>query len=280
MNNKIPKIIHQIWLQGENNIPIDYPNYSASWKNLNPEFKYILWDENMIINLINNKFPKFLNVFNNYPKLVQKVDAAKYLIIYVYGGIYVDMDLECLKPIYELIENKQIILFKCDINILMRMVFYYTTNNILQNCFLVSIENHPFWLYIIDLMMKEDLKQGEYELLENYIFRTTGPGLLSNAYYTYPYKNNFTIIESQLIEPLSSCQYDAYNCSNTDCTIKVPESYAFHHFGAKHATHGWLSNKGKKVFQVFCTNQNSSIFICICIVLLIFIIIIIYTNFA
>ena len=40
----IPHIIHQIWFQGEDNIPKKYPNYSKSWKEMNPKFKYIFWD--------------------------------------------------------------------------------------------------------------------------------------------------------------------------------------------------------------------------------------------
>ncbi|ARF09146.1 glycosyltransferase [Catovirus CTV1] len=257
---QIPKIIHQIWLQGENNIPKDYPNYSESWKKLNPNFEYILWDQSNIENLIKKYFPDFLSKFNNYPKLVQKVDAAKYIILYVYGGVYVDMDLECLKNIDDLLNYQKIMLLKCDLNILTKLYFYHTSGTILQNCFAASVPKHNFWIHCVQLMMNQDIKQSYFELLEKYIFRTTGPKLITDAYYTYPSNNEIMLIDTSLFEPLSSCEYDLYNCSRDDCRGKLVNSYAFHHFGAKHSTHGWLSNSGKLVLPLFCTNQNKIIY--------------------
>lgn len=275
-NIKIPKIIHQIWLQGENNIPTDYPNYSDSWKKLNPDFKYILWDQNSIENLIKQHFPYFLSKFNSYPKLVQKVDAAKYMILYVYGGIYVDMDLECIKNINNLIINNQIILLKCDMNIIVRIFFYHTINTIIQNCFAASVPNHPFWKYCVELMLKQDLKQHNYELLEKYIFRTTGPGLFTQAYYSFKPNNNFTLLDTNVIEPFSSCEYDLYNCSKEDCKKRLINSYAMHHFGAKHSTHGWLSSSGKTIMPILCTNQNLIIYGCCFVIIIIIIFLIIW----
>jgi len=278
----IPKIIHQIWLQGENNIPEDYPNYSGSWKEKNPEFTYIMWDNDMIVELIKKTFPQFMVIYDSYPKLVQKVDAAKYIILYHFGGIYIDMDLECIHNLSGLLNSYdnntcECVLLKCDMNILTRLTFYSTTNDIMQNCFAMSVPNFYLWKSCINLMSIEDINIGNYELLEKYIFRTTGPGLLTNAYHNLKDKSKIYLLDTDIIEPLTSCQYDYYECDKNDCKHMFPKSYAIHHFGAKHGSHGWMSGNGKLLFQTFCNKNNSdNIYICVSISCLIIFIIIFF----
>lgn len=102
MDNKgesIPKTIHQIWM-GKNPIP---KKCIDSWKTKNPDFKHILWDEEMIRNehLINE------DIFNKYADIEYKgskmyhgmADVARVEILNKYGGVYVDADTECTQPI-------------------------------------------------------------------------------------------------------------------------------------------------------------------------------------
>ena len=44
----IPKIIHQIWFQGEKQIPDHLRVYHNGWYNMNPSFEVRLWDETAI----------------------------------------------------------------------------------------------------------------------------------------------------------------------------------------------------------------------------------------
>lgn len=89
----IPKIIHQIWIGSK--VPEKYDKWRLSWLKFNPDFKYILWDEEKILKtgLLNEK--KFLQAKN--PAI--KSDIARYELLYKYGGIYVDTDFEAIKPI-------------------------------------------------------------------------------------------------------------------------------------------------------------------------------------
>ena len=48
------KIIHQIWFQGEKNIPEKYKPYIESIKKHNKEFNYILWDDQSLQELAKN----------------------------------------------------------------------------------------------------------------------------------------------------------------------------------------------------------------------------------
>lgn len=91
---KIPKIIHQIWI-GPNRPPEQFEKWKESWLKLHPTWEYILWDEEKIsqLKLINQEF---IDQEKNYGA---KSDLIRYEIIYQFGGLYIDIDFECIKPL-------------------------------------------------------------------------------------------------------------------------------------------------------------------------------------
>ena len=90
----IPKRIHQIWWQGFENVPNKYKNYLKSWKNNHkpPKWEIIYWNKYHFENKILSKYPIYSNIYKKLPLMIQKIDFAKYLILYHMGGIYVDVD--------------------------------------------------------------------------------------------------------------------------------------------------------------------------------------------
>ena len=95
------KYIHNIWIQGYEFIPNDIKNSIEEKKNLNPSWKYIIWDEKMILKLL-ELYPKLLNIYKNIDKyegmisnLTSKSDIARFAIIRTYGGVYFDVDFIC-----------------------------------------------------------------------------------------------------------------------------------------------------------------------------------------
>jgi len=90
---KIPKIIHQIWLGSP--VPEKFDNYRKSWKTMHPDWEYKLWTDADIEALhLENK--ACYNAAINY---AERSDIARYEIIYRFGGVYADIDMECVKPI-------------------------------------------------------------------------------------------------------------------------------------------------------------------------------------
>ena len=96
----IPKIIHQIWFQGEEHIPDHLKVYHQSWIDTNPRFEVKVWDESTIQQEVDSFSDNDVkDMYNNYRYMIQKIDLAKYIILYNYGGIYIDMDTKCLQAI-------------------------------------------------------------------------------------------------------------------------------------------------------------------------------------
>lgn len=92
--NKIPKIIHQIWLGSP--VPHVFTPFILSWKMYeNRGWKYKLWTDKDIEQLpLYNQ--KLYDASNNAG---EKSDIARWEILYRFGGVYVDMDFECLQPL-------------------------------------------------------------------------------------------------------------------------------------------------------------------------------------
>lgn len=89
---RIPKIIHQMWFSGE--VPEKYRVWQQSWKKYHPDWEYILWTKEKIDEfglVYKEKFDKATN-------FATKSDIARIEVLYRMGGLYADMDAECLKP--------------------------------------------------------------------------------------------------------------------------------------------------------------------------------------
>ena len=181
----IPKILHQIWFQGETQIPDHLRVYHEGWIKMNPSFEVRLWDEPAIEKMLVQCDKKIVKLYRSYPLMIQKIDLAKYILLYTYGGIYIDMDMKPLKPISDSFLDYDIILSKIPFNILYNIVFSFIghdiNRDIINNGVIFSIPQHPSILSVIDLCL-----QNQHTILGSinralYIYHTTGPICFTNA---------------------------------------------------------------------------------------------------
>ncbi len=89
----IPKIIHQIWIGGP--VPDRFVKLMETWKELHPSWEYKLWTDADL-----QDFP-FLDrrAFDRAINIGAKADILRYDILFHFGGVYVDCDFECVKPL-------------------------------------------------------------------------------------------------------------------------------------------------------------------------------------
>lgn len=97
----IPKHIHQIWIQGFKELPLELKQKHKLLKKHNPNYRVTLWDEPKIKKLL-KKYPKmdyFYNNLENFTGMVKiyqsKSDIARLVILYEHGGFYIDIDYYC-----------------------------------------------------------------------------------------------------------------------------------------------------------------------------------------
>lgn len=93
INKTIPKIIHQIWI-GPKQRPYVLMD---SWVTKNPDFEYILWNEQEFLN--RGIVFECQKQIDSIEEICGKVDIMRLEILLKYGGIYIDADSICIEPI-------------------------------------------------------------------------------------------------------------------------------------------------------------------------------------
>lgn len=95
----IPKIIHYCWF-GRNPLPELALKCIESWKKFLPDYEIKEWNED---NYNVHKIP-YISEAYNAKKYAFVSDYARFDILYEYGGIYFDTDVEVIKDLSPIIE--------------------------------------------------------------------------------------------------------------------------------------------------------------------------------
>lgn len=96
-----PKIIHYVWVGDAPKPPIVL-HCIESWKKFCPGWEIREWGNDLIAQC-GNRYAK--EAFE-HKKWAFVADWARLYVLYTYGGVYLDTDMELLKPIDEFLENR------------------------------------------------------------------------------------------------------------------------------------------------------------------------------
>jgi mannosyltransferase OCH1-like enzyme len=132
--SNVPAIIHQTW-RDANTIPMSWQQASNSCRSLHPNYEYRLWTDQDGRRLIEKEFPCLLSTFDSYPYDIQRADIIRLIVLYVYGGIYLDFDIVCLKSLDQLRVYK--------------LVLPRTMPVGLSNDFIIAEAKHPFLFQVL-----------------------------------------------------------------------------------------------------------------------------------
>lgn len=260
MDNFYNKIIHQIWIQGEEYIPIKYHEYIKEIKRLHPKWEYKFWDDRSIIDLLRKQDNKYIEAYYKLDYLHQKVDFARYVILYLFGGIYIDMDATTLKPIDDILDtNYEMIVCKLNLNGFEKMIC--GSKNLVNNGTIISKKGSKVLLEIIDEVIDDpscNSMSRSFKMI--CINDTTGPKRFSNIIDKN--KELVKILEYEYFEPCL-----ANKCNVTDKT------YIFHK-----QERSWISNWQNKCFELYSQNKIVIIILLILLILLIIYYKVIYIN--
>jgi len=173
MNNliKIPRNIFQTW--ETKNLSSGFKGLTQSWKDNNPNYAYFLYDDNERKEFIKKHFNK--KIYNAYCRIIPgafRADLWRYCILYIYGGIFVDIDSICMNSIDSFLNEDIEFMTLIDLN----NCPYLGTYN-LANGFIASIQKHPILLDCIHRII--------YNVENNIIpfsnLDFSGPGILGRS---------------------------------------------------------------------------------------------------
>lgn len=96
----IPKVIHYCWF-GRNPLPESAVKCIDSWRKFMPDYEIKEWNED---NFDVNAIPYTAEAYQ-LKKYAFVSDYARFWILYQYGGVYFDTDVELIKPIDDIVEK-------------------------------------------------------------------------------------------------------------------------------------------------------------------------------
>ena len=100
----IPKNIFQSWYTL--NLDPVVQQHINIMKLMNPDYTHKIYTDEEIDAFVNENFKgEIADCYNKLNIIVAKVDFWRYLVLYKYGGIYLDMDSSINKPLDELIKE-------------------------------------------------------------------------------------------------------------------------------------------------------------------------------
>jgi hypothetical protein len=190
---EIPKIIHQTWKTSE--IPPEWQTYQETWKNHHPGWTYRLWTDDDYLPFVREHFPEFLQTFIDYSYQIQRVDAIRYLILLKYGGLYADMDIECLRPVDALLANRAFVIAR-EPSVHAEWI---SVEVLLCNAFMAAVPMHPFLAAIIAELQRTNPKI----TLHAEVLTTTGPAMVARVAKAF-HLDSESILESATVYPFAS----------------------------------------------------------------------------
>ncbi len=191
----IPKIIHQTWKTRE--VPERWKPLQHTWLEMHPNWEYRLWTDEDNRAFIQSCYPRFLSVYDAYPHGINRADAFRYFVMAHHGGVYVDLDCECLRPLDTLLDGHELVLgCEPDVHAAVQPVRERGLKQIVCNAFIASVPSHPFWEHVSARLIECQHADG--------ILDATGTLFFSHAYNSYPDPSRITVLPSESLYPLSN----------------------------------------------------------------------------
>lgn len=239
----VPKIIHQTWK--DNNIPEHLKIMQESVIDKHKDYEYMFWTDESINVFIKENYPDLWEFYNSFMYNIQKIDFARLLFLYHYGGIYIDLDSYCYKNVDSIL-NFPISLVKA------KLSECYTDHYsfILNNAFIASEKRNLFIKNVLENILKfkmipdyESKYIGHYEYAT--VLMSAGPLMITDSYVDYEFKNMITILDEEFYFGITQNQKEEF--------LNKEHNYNFLHIHES----SWWKKHGRAVMPAKNPNRKS-----------------------
>jgi mannosyltransferase OCH1-like enzyme len=216
----IPRIIHQTWK--DDAPPARLASFQAAWRRLHPDWTYRFWTDATTRAFVAEHYPDFLPTYDGYRAPIMRVDAARYLWMSHFGGVYADLDVEPVRAVDALLADVGLAMAS-EPPLHCRMA---EKPLIVSNAFLASTPHHPAWREVVALLAaRRDWPDP---------LSATGPFLLTDLYLVSPAFHAAV----HLLDPVVTSPFDKFEAwaaaagpDRAEFYGRVPpETVAIHHW--------------------------------------------------
>jgi mannosyltransferase OCH1-like enzyme len=165
----IPKLIHQT--AKTNVLDPELALYQEILLKFHPDWSCKLWTDDDNIDLLKQRHPDLESVYLGMPRSVMKADLMRYVYMNDFGGLYLDLDYQFLKP-FDL--NSRILVLPRESN--------DGAPIYLGNCIFASAPRHPFWKALLDAIRRNPPTKNTVKT-ENDTIDQSGPGKVTEIWH-------------------------------------------------------------------------------------------------
>lgn len=222
MTPEIPKVLHQTWKNASP--PPWLAQLRESWLRNHPGWRHRLWTDEDLRRFIAEQTPGFLAAYDAYPEPICRVDAARYVILHRLGGLFVDLDFECLRPADPLLAGHGFVIgAEPALHRAGTEHLGLPDGPILCPSFMAAVPGHPFLSDVLRAIPAARRAEGP--------LGKTGPFFLSRVHERYRDAAPVSLVAPDLLYPVD--KYDCWRGRLFDLDYwdaATRDAYAIHHW--------------------------------------------------
>lgn len=160
-------------------IPPEFEKNRKLIQKFYPNSTINLHDDEAIDKFVKEYFPEYYHdTFIKMPQHIMRVDTVRYMWMYIYGGVYCDLDIQFKQPME----------FQSGVIFIEREWTYpkdRTITNSVHNCIFASVPKHQIWMDILDGIAQNVKKLPNTKITKFFkkkqakVFNVTGPNAIS-----------------------------------------------------------------------------------------------------
>ena len=234
----IPRVLHQIWDTPE--VPPRWAGFRESWARHHPHWELRLWTHDEHRRLVAERYPQFRDCYETFDRDIQRIDAAKYLILHAHGGAYADLDCECLRSVEPLVAGGG-------------ALFGRTLDGVIEGSFFASPPGHAVWELMMEEMSSPPAIARFFRHVPGFhathVLFSTGPRMLKRAVGRYRTR----LRRSGTGDALSVCDprhFSSRPWLQRDRPFRDRDAYLRHHY-----SHSWLRPSERRIVS-FMTSRR------------------------
>lgn len=231
------RTINLIWIQGEDHLQTTKPGlfgYLQSWRSNFPDWTVVVWDDDTITQLLTSATGRGLlpadtpQAYARLTRMAMKSDLARYAIIYLLGGMYVDTDMECIRPFAAwLPDDKPSVLYVTEWAPVEVAMSGFVVNNA---WFYAPRPGWPVLLSLVESAVPKVLAASPQTLTAasyDFVVKTAGPVAFSKAVLAAG-PDNVHMLPNALLDPVVSRMH-LHALEGDAARTAFPFAYAIHH---------------------------------------------------
>jgi mannosyltransferase OCH1-like enzyme len=185
-------------------LPEKYHDDTEKLSILNQNWEHKKWDEQSLRDECEKFSSEALAKFDEFTNMIQKIDFGRYVVLYNHGGVSVDCDAECLRPLEKIpgIDRYDIILSKNSLTILENKVTSYGLSRdlvIVNNATVCCSKENSLVKKFIEFLIKNESWNDDL-MLDTQL--KTGP--LAMSVFFNKHIDDVLILDSDIFEPFGN----------------------------------------------------------------------------